>query len=117
MAYILSETGVSSFAIDINRDLSDNKIFFIQFYDTMGGRTGEYKYGEILNFKFTVEYLTSSQGQQINKWWRDGTDIVFKTENNSSYTSRIHNDTQPVKMPTFPYYDELNAEIELMRSA
>lgn len=112
-SYILHDD-VSTVDLQIERNFVDTKKSFLNFYTTLGGTIGEYSYGNYLKWEIEVQYLTSSESLALNDWWKNGTDLTFLLDSGSSYAARIDNDKQPAKTPTFPYYDEFNAEIKLV---
>lgn len=106
-------SATNSIGLDLERNFSDNRVYNIQFYNTLGGNVGEYKYGDYRKWGLNIQYLTSSEAMQINEWQMNATDLNFKLDTGSSYNVRILNDTQPAKNVQSPYYDKLSATINL----
>ncbi len=75
---------------------------------TLGGRYVDYKWSDQTRFSVPVRYMPSSEAEMINRWWKNGYNLMFtdnSSDENRTYIVRIANTSQPFARVMRPYND------------
>jgi len=81
---------------------------------SQSGKQYVYKWGRLDGFKLPVQFLTNSEAQLINQFWRNNTNVTLVDEDTSDeYSMRIMGDKRPIAQLIKPYDDLWKGTIEL----
>lgn len=73
-------------------------------YRARDGSEYVYKWSDYDGWKMSVSYVDSLTRYHLNNWWRDNTDLLFKSESESAvYSVHLVGRDQPIQQMIKPY--------------
>lgn len=82
---------------------------------TKGGKLYRYKWGGYNQFKFGLNYVSSSDAAIVNSWWDSNTELLFIDEDDATTLSSVYlmNTTKPLTVRPKPYLEYSKGTINL----
>ena len=73
-------------------------------YKTYSGKNYSYKKGVYASLEFVLDFVSASDAETINEWWRSGA-VLNTTINGMEYNVKIMGRSQPLDKHQAPYVD------------
>lgn len=93
-------------------DTQRNTELIIDRARNIGGKSFDKLWASYDQFQFPVEYITNSDGGQINEWWENTIELTLFFDQTSYQVYIVSND-QPFQQLSRPYQNEWNGTINL----